>query len=441
MEDRFGDIANMSGHEFESLCAELLSRMGFGVRTTKQSRDGGVDVVLTNESPILGGTYIVQCKRFSGSVGEPVVRDLYGVVTAERANKGILITTGRFTQDAAAFATGKNIELIDGAGLLALLSQYGLSVDAAESTGDRRFLEMPSFDAERYKFFRSLVDEGSIGERLARDFVLGFMFDYLAPSDGRPVDFELVHAGLAKEYVRLYGWYCDSFLKRVREPQRRRLDRRYLGIALLYQFRLFDYVKRRYGDLEELKPLKLRVSAPGGYGGDNYSLDDAPEIYRNAAIQCLSSLPEGGAEIVCQLQDIECGLFGPDGEKAAEMEIYGQDGRLGTFHEAMNALSVFYNAGVGEGVELVRRRLFGCSDLPSGWAKNIAPFSVYKSGFFIMYPSLVTSVDDAGKLLEVCARYDNCIDISGYYSAFASLHKDSIVADIQKIKALLPAKQ
>jgi restriction system protein len=54
------------------------------------------------------------------------VRDLYGVITSERANKGILITTGSFTPAAARFAEGKQLELIDGAGLAKLLKQFNL---------------------------------------------------------------------------------------------------------------------------------------------------------------------------------------------------------------------------------------------------------------------------------------------------------------------------
>ncbi|MFQ5885722.1 MAG: DNA translocase FtsK, partial [Anaerolineae bacterium] len=53
-------------------------------------------------------------KNWTKPVGAPVVRDLYGVITAENANKGILITTSRFTDSARAFAEGKPLELIDG---------------------------------------------------------------------------------------------------------------------------------------------------------------------------------------------------------------------------------------------------------------------------------------------------------------------------------------
>ena len=119
------NVDTLSGIEFEKVCQMLVEKMGFTTKTTKASGDGGIDLIAYNYQPFLSGKYIIQCKRYAGSVGEPIIRDLYGVVTSERANKGILMTTGHFTKSAVAFATGKPIELIDGVALKNLLSQYG----------------------------------------------------------------------------------------------------------------------------------------------------------------------------------------------------------------------------------------------------------------------------------------------------------------------------
>lgn len=124
------DINSLSGIEFENICKNLIENMGFSVETTKASGDGGIDLIAYNHEPILSGKYIIQCKRYSGSVGEPIIRDLYGVITSERANKGILITTGYFTKSAIAFAEGKPIELIDGKQLDTLLKRHGVSIGA-----------------------------------------------------------------------------------------------------------------------------------------------------------------------------------------------------------------------------------------------------------------------------------------------------------------------
>lgn len=114
----------LSGVEFELLCKNLIDKMGFVTEITKASSDGGIDIIAYSNKPMISGKYIVQCKRYSGNVGEPIIRDLYGVITAERANKGILITTGSFTKAATQFAENKQIELINGYELSKLLEIY-----------------------------------------------------------------------------------------------------------------------------------------------------------------------------------------------------------------------------------------------------------------------------------------------------------------------------
>ena len=43
-----------------------------------------------------------------------VVRELYGVMAAKGAAGGFVVTSGRFTEDATRFASGRNLKLIDG---------------------------------------------------------------------------------------------------------------------------------------------------------------------------------------------------------------------------------------------------------------------------------------------------------------------------------------
>ena len=71
-----------------------------------------------------GRTTVVQCKRWRNArVGVVLVRELYGVMTAEAADSCILVTSGTFTPEAEAFARGKPIELLDGSALLKLIPQ------------------------------------------------------------------------------------------------------------------------------------------------------------------------------------------------------------------------------------------------------------------------------------------------------------------------------
>lgn len=132
------DINSLSGVDFEKVCQQLVEKMGFKTETTKASGDGGIDLIAYNHQPLLSGKYIIQCKRYSGSVGEPIIRDLYGVVMSERANKGILMTTGYFTKSAVAFAEGKPIELIDGEKLRVLLNDNNIHVFSSETIKNKK---------------------------------------------------------------------------------------------------------------------------------------------------------------------------------------------------------------------------------------------------------------------------------------------------------------
>lgn len=120
----YKDVDKLNGVEFEDLVEKLISKMGFITERTKRSFDGGIDIIAINEQPMFDGKYIIQCKRYSGSIGEPILRDLYGVVSSEHANKGILITNSYFTKTAKEFAKNKPIELIDGKKLTNMLDKY-----------------------------------------------------------------------------------------------------------------------------------------------------------------------------------------------------------------------------------------------------------------------------------------------------------------------------
>lgn len=110
------------GLELEATAKQVLEKLGMEARTTQVTGDGGIDIEAYSTRPIFAGKYIIQCKDWEQPVGEPVVRELFGVTMAAGANKGILITTGTFTKQAYEFAKGKPLELIDGEMLRGLKS-------------------------------------------------------------------------------------------------------------------------------------------------------------------------------------------------------------------------------------------------------------------------------------------------------------------------------
>jgi restriction system protein len=118
------NLLDMTPSAFEVLVSNLFGKMGLETKLTRSSRDGGVDAVAYDTRPVLGGKVVIQAKRYRDTVGVSAVRDLYGTMLNEGANKGILVCTSRYGPDAFNFSKDKPIELIDGGGLLYLLREH-----------------------------------------------------------------------------------------------------------------------------------------------------------------------------------------------------------------------------------------------------------------------------------------------------------------------------
>lgn len=121
------NLMDLNPYEFEKLIVKLFQDMGLDAKLTQSSRDGGVDCVAYDLRPIIGGKVVIQAKRYRNTVGVSAVRDLYGTMRHEGANKGILVTTSGYGPDAFNFAKDKPIELIDGSGLLHYLQEVGVN--------------------------------------------------------------------------------------------------------------------------------------------------------------------------------------------------------------------------------------------------------------------------------------------------------------------------
>ncbi|MGK6310835.1 restriction endonuclease [Variovorax sp. DT-64] len=118
------NLMDMTPSAFEVLVSNLFGKMGLDTKLTRSSRDGGVDAVAFDTRPVLGGKVVIQAKRYRDTVGVSAVRDLYGTMLNEGANKGILVCTSGYGPDAYNFSKDKPIELIDGGGLLYLLREH-----------------------------------------------------------------------------------------------------------------------------------------------------------------------------------------------------------------------------------------------------------------------------------------------------------------------------
>ncbi len=109
---------------FERLVVDLMVAMGYGGsiadagKSIGQTGDEGVDGIIKEDRLGLDVVYL-QAKRWEGTVGRPEIQKFVGALSGKRARKGVFITTGRFSDDALAYAERieQKVILIDGRGL------------------------------------------------------------------------------------------------------------------------------------------------------------------------------------------------------------------------------------------------------------------------------------------------------------------------------------
>jgi restriction system protein len=131
-ETLLGVLKTMSADGFERLCQRILRESGFTkVEVTGRSGDGGIDGAGVLRMNLVSFHVLFQCKRWKDAVSSPVIRDFRGAMIG-RADKGLVMTTGRFTVDAQREAVRDGapaIDLVDGETLCDLLKSLRLGVE------------------------------------------------------------------------------------------------------------------------------------------------------------------------------------------------------------------------------------------------------------------------------------------------------------------------
>ncbi len=116
--DSIAAMVELSPSQFEDMIVELYRVAGHDAKRTGRTGDHGIDVIVNAKN---GEKWVVQCKRWrGGTIGEPLVRDFYGAMQHEKADKGIIITTAHFSAAAQRWARGKPLNLYHGEQLLRL---------------------------------------------------------------------------------------------------------------------------------------------------------------------------------------------------------------------------------------------------------------------------------------------------------------------------------
>jgi len=123
------DLHKLTPRNFEKLLAELLADMGWEVELTKQTRDGGTDILAYLNTDIGRLLCLVEAKHYrpDRKIGIDLVRTLYGTLCDAQANSAMLVTSSTFTADAREFQQKHQYQLTlrDYADIVNWILKYG----------------------------------------------------------------------------------------------------------------------------------------------------------------------------------------------------------------------------------------------------------------------------------------------------------------------------
>lgn len=127
---------------FERACEDIFSAAGWG-RVEQIGRTvAGMDLLIHGND---GSLVIVECMhRPNASIGQPAVRDIYSAAMSEGASRGIIATTGRFTEGAKAYAAAVSgparVDLFDRCQLVELAGRAGIRLVAGDRDAQAQYL-------------------------------------------------------------------------------------------------------------------------------------------------------------------------------------------------------------------------------------------------------------------------------------------------------------
>lgn len=132
------EVMKLSPAEFEKLVVKLLLRMGYGNgiteagMVTQQSNDGGIDGIIKEDQLGFSSIYI-QAKQWATdqTIGKPEIQKFVGALQGQQAQKGLFITTAKFSSGARQFVDnllGAKVVLVDGLTLTKLMIKHNVGV-------------------------------------------------------------------------------------------------------------------------------------------------------------------------------------------------------------------------------------------------------------------------------------------------------------------------
>ena len=137
------EVMKLTPVEFERLVVKLLLKMGYGSgiegagMITQASNDGGIDGIIKEDQ--LGFSHIyIQAKQWAleQTVGKPEIQKFVGALQGQQAQKGLFITTARFSSGAIQYANnllGVKVVLVDGSALTKLMIKHSVGVSLEQT--------------------------------------------------------------------------------------------------------------------------------------------------------------------------------------------------------------------------------------------------------------------------------------------------------------------
>ncbi|MBI6882916.1 restriction endonuclease [Pseudomonas putida] len=108
-------LKTMSWQDFERFCGLHFESKGYRVQLCGLGgADGGIDLLLRKR----GKTTMVQCKHWKSRVSVMTVREMFGIMHANRYDAVIIVALSGYTREAQQWAAGKPISLLSGVDLI-----------------------------------------------------------------------------------------------------------------------------------------------------------------------------------------------------------------------------------------------------------------------------------------------------------------------------------
>ena len=135
-DELLNDVLNQSPAFFEHLVVDLMKAMGYGDGlVTKYSGDDGIDGIIHEDK--LGFNLIyIQAKRWKPdiTITKPELQKFAGAMMGPpKVEKGLFITTAKFSPKAKEYATAQHIILVDGKKLTELMIEHGVGVSTQKA--------------------------------------------------------------------------------------------------------------------------------------------------------------------------------------------------------------------------------------------------------------------------------------------------------------------